>query len=135
VAHSVVVDTDVCSFVFKGDSRADPYRTYFQNTTAALAFQTVAELYQWAEVSQWGAQRRASLEAWLQAFVIVAYDLETGRLWARIRAERQRKGHPISTADAWVAACALRYGGHLVTHNAADFAGISGLIVITTSSP
>jgi len=37
------------------------------------------------------------------------------------------------TGDAWVAATALSYDVPLVTNNAADFAGVSGLTVISES--
>jgi predicted nucleic acid-binding protein len=55
----------------------------------------------------------------------------TAQIWARIRTERDQQGHPIAAQDAWVAACALCYGHPLVTHNAADYEGITDLIVIS----
>jgi len=51
-----------------------------------------------------------------------------------VRVERRKQGRPISVQDAWVAACALRYGCSLLTHNAADFAGITGLTVTTVDA-
>ncbi len=60
----VVLDTDVWSFVFKRDSRAEQYRVH-------------------------------------------------------------------AAQDAWVAACALRHGYPLITHNAVDYAGVSGLTMIS----
>lgn len=72
---------------------------------------------------------RARLEEWLQAFVILPYDNETARAWARIRAER--KHTPIAPQDAWVAACAIRHKCPLITHNASDYADINGLVILT----
>jgi predicted nucleic acid-binding protein len=46
-----------------------------------------------------------------------------------VRCERRQQ--PISGEDAWIAATALTHGCPLVTHNAADFQGIAGLIVIS----
>jgi predicted nucleic acid-binding protein len=43
----------------------------------------------------------------------------------------RRQGRPIQTADAWIAATALHLGVPLVTHNPADYAGVSGLTVLT----
>lgn len=127
----VIVDTDVVSFLFKGDTRAQAYRQHLQNKMLALSFMTVAELYQWAYSRNWGEQKLARLEEWLRASIIVPYDGELCRQWAKICVERQRLGRPISVQDAWIAATALRYGCPLVTHNRDDFADIAGLTVIS----
>jgi predicted nucleic acid-binding protein len=51
--------------------------------------------------------------------------------WAEISWEARRKGRPIQTADAWIAASALYYQVPLITHNAADYAMISQLQLLT----
>jgi len=127
----VVVDTDVVSFLFKGDTRAEAYHRHLQGKTLAISFMTVAELYQWAYIRNWGEQRLARLEERLHSYVIVPYDHGLCKQWARICVERQRLGKPISAQDAWVAATALRHGCPVVTHNRDDFAEISGLAVIS----
>jgi tRNA(fMet)-specific endonuclease VapC len=127
----VVLDTDVWSFLFKRDSRAERYRVHLEGNVLCVSFQTVAELYQWAETANWGEKRRAKLQEWLRRFEILLYDDATAQIWARIRAERDWQGRPMSAQDAWVAACALRHGYPLVTHNAADYAGVTGLIMIS----
>lgn len=129
----VVVDTDVVSFLFKGDTRAQAYREHLQGKTLAISFMTVAELYQWAYVRTWGEQKLAQLEERLRAYVVVPYDNELCKQWARVCAERQRLGRPISVQDAWIAATALRHGYPVVTHNHDDFAGITGLDIISES--
>ena len=53
----VVLDTDVWSFVFKRDSRAERYRVHLEGNVLCVSFQTVAELYQWAEMANWGEKR------------------------------------------------------------------------------
>jgi tRNA(fMet)-specific endonuclease VapC len=127
----VIVDTDVVSFLFKGDTRAQLYRPHLEGRTLALSFMTVAELYQWAYIRNWGEQNLARLEAQLRAYVIVPYDNELCKQWATICVERQHSGRPISVQDAWIAATALRHGCSLVTHNRDDFANITGLTVIS----
>lgn len=92
---------------------------------------TVAELYQWAYIRNWGKQKLARLEEQLRTYVIVPYDNELCKKWATICVERQRLGRPISVQDAWIAATALRHGCPLVTHNRDDFAKITGLTVIS----
>ena len=50
-----------------------------------------------------------------------------------IALRRARRGNRASvpSTDAWVAACALRYGCPLVTNNATDFDNINQLVVIS----
>ena len=95
----VVVDTDVVSFLFKGDTRAEAYRQHLHGKTLAVSFMTVAEPTQWAYVRNWGEQRLARLEERLRSYVVVPYDHELCKGWARICAERQRAGRPISVQD------------------------------------
>jgi tRNA(fMet)-specific endonuclease VapC len=127
----VIVDTDVVSFLFKGDTRAQAYRQHLQGRTPALSFMTVAELYQWAYGRNWGKQKLARLEEQLRAYVVVPYDGELCRQWALICVERQRLGKPISVQDAWIAATAVRHGCPLITHNRDDFADIAGLTIVS----
>ncbi|MBN1890754.1 MAG: PIN domain-containing protein [Thermoflexales bacterium] len=96
----VVLDTDVWSFLFKQDSRAELYRTQIEGNILCVSFQTVAELYQWAETAKWGKKRRAKLEEWLHRFEVLGYDDDTAQIWARVRAERERQGHPIAASEA-----------------------------------
>ena len=127
----VLVDTDVVSFLLKGDTRAQAYRPHLQGKTLAVSFMTVAELYRWAYARNWGERRLAWLETHLQTYVITPYDAALCRQWAMICVERQRAGQPISVQDAWIAAAALRHDCPLVTHNRQDFEGINGLTVIS----
>jgi predicted nucleic acid-binding protein len=128
---TLIVDTDVVSFLLKGDTRAQLYRPHLQDKTLALSFMTVAELYQWAYVRNWGVGKLTRLEEQLRRYVIVPFDNELCKQWAWIRVERQRLGRPISVQDAWIAATALWHSCPLVTHNGDDFSDIAGLEVIS----
>ncbi len=63
----VIVDTDVVSYLFKGDTRAEAYRQHLLGKTPAISFMTVAELYQWAFVRNWGEHRLARLDERLRS--------------------------------------------------------------------
>lgn len=128
---SVLLDTNVFSYILKGDSRATSYEHLLVGKLLYLSFQTVAELYLWAESRGWGAKRRQRLERALDAYLILLPDMPTAQLWASLSAHRQRLGLPISPQDAWVAACAMRHNLPLVTHNPKDFAEIEGLTLLT----
>jgi tRNA(fMet)-specific endonuclease VapC len=46
--ESCVVDTDVISFLFRRDTRAELFRPYLSGVSRAISFMTVAELDRWA---------------------------------------------------------------------------------------
>ena len=134
MSEVIIVDTDVVSFLLKNDTRAQAYRPHLQDKLLAFSFMTVAELYRWAYVRNWGKSRLAWLEEQLRTYVIVPFDLELCKCWADICTTRQRQGKPISAQDAWVAATARHYGCPLVTHNHEDFANIPNLTVISETT-
>lgn len=127
----VVLDTDVWSYLYKADSRAQFYADYLTGKVAAISFQTVAELQYWAIFRKWGDSRLNDLTATLRRFTILQSDDETATYWASIRAQRAGLGRPIAAQDAWVAACAIRHHAPLMTHNAADYQDIDALQLIS----
>ena len=127
---TVLLDTNIVSYLFKGDTRAVAYAPHLLNQELAISLMTVAELFQWAGMRNWGAGRFQQLEVLLNSYTILPMDVETSRQWATIRVARHKAGHPIAPQDAWIAATALRYSLPLITHNADDFQRIAGLVVI-----
>ena len=127
----IVVDTDVLSMIFRGDSRHVLYLPHLQNKRAVVSFQTVAELYLWARSRNWGSRRRALLDRDLTHFTIQYADDPLCSLWAQVRDSSSRIGHTIGVADAWQAATALYHDVPLLTHNRRDFARVPGLTVIS----
>ncbi len=131
---ALLLDTNIVSFILKGDSRAELYAGYLTRRHLAISFMTVAELYQWAAVRQWGPYRIGQLEKTLMdAYVVLSFDIALCQLWGEVRANRRAIGKPISPEDAWIAATALQYNLPLVTHNPADFSDIQNLEVITAA--
>lgn len=129
----VLIDTDIASFILKGSSYADPYLPLLSGQELALSFMTVAELFQWAILRQWGDRRLSQLEQYLSNYLVIPVDQPLCRAWAQVRADRQSSGRAISPQDAWIAATALRYDLPLVTHNIKDFQEISTLRLLTPS--
>jgi predicted nucleic acid-binding protein len=127
---TVLLDTDVVSYLLKGDSRREPYARHLLDRELAIAIMTVAELFQWAAMRKWGESRVQQMEGWLGRVTILPVDIETCRAWASVRTHRSSLGLSISPQDAWIAATALRYQLPLVTHNAGDYQRIPGLTVI-----
>jgi len=135
VSEYVLIDTDVCSVLMRGGERAGSLRGWPAGAVPCLSFQTVAELWQWAEVRNWGKRRRAELDRWLRRFAVVPYDAELCRIWGQIRAHRRRIGRPLAAEDAWIAACAIRHGIPLLTLNRRDFEDIPDLEILTGDEP
>jgi len=97
----------------------------------AMSFMTVAELFQWAILRQWGDRRLSQLEQYLSNYLVIPVDQPLCRKWAQVRSDRQSAGRPISPQDTWIAATALRHDLPLSTHNIKDFVGIVNLRLIT----
>jgi predicted nucleic acid-binding protein len=122
-----VVDTDVISYLFRRDTRADLYRPYLTGRVLAVSFMTIAELDRWALQRNWGLARQERLAAFLSQFTIMLVDRALCRIWAEVGDQARRNGRPIQAADAWIAATAIALGVPLVTNNRSDFAGIGSL--------
>ena len=130
-ATKILVDTNIVSYIMRGRAEAKVYAPHLQGKLSAISFMTVGEMYYGAEKARWGENKRLRLEMVLRNFVVIPYDHEIAKCYGRVVAEREREGLPISCADAWIAACAIRHAVPLVTHNAKDFESISTLRVIS----
>ena len=124
----LVADTDVVSFYFKNDPRAEPFVARWAGKTLVVSFMTTAELQLWALVRNWGPRRTEQLKSFLaRNFVVYPVDEQLCSLWATVTAESRVKGRKLQTADAWIAATALALDAPLATHNVKDFAAIPKL--------
>lgn len=130
-----VVDTDVLSYLFRLDSRADLFQPLLEGAVAFVSFMTVAEIDRWALARSWGPARLARLNAFLEPFSIVLVDRSLCRTWAGVVERARRNGRPIHTADAWIAATALSLGVPLVTNNRDHFLGVDGLDILPNPVP
>ena len=52
--NAIVVDTDVVSLVFKGDTRAGKYLPALEAPDLLVSFMTEAELERWVLQAKWG---------------------------------------------------------------------------------
>jgi predicted nucleic acid-binding protein len=93
---------------------------------------TLAELDRWSLDRAWGERRKLELAEHLTHYAILPVSRELCLKWAEVSVAAKRKGRPIQTADAWIAASALHYQAPLITNNASDYAMVEGLVVIST---
>ena len=128
-----VVDTDVVSFLFKSHSLAPAYQAILAGRALAVSLFTLAEIEYGMEAKNWGATRRDLMHRFLARFTTLLPDAETARLWARVKNGCEKKGRPITFADAWIAAAALQLNIPLATHNASDFEAVDGLLILTAN--
>jgi tRNA(fMet)-specific endonuclease VapC len=132
---TVLLDTNVVSYLFKGDTRAAAYAPLVQGQRLAISFMTVAELFEWAATRRWGQTRLTRLEQTLTTYLIIPIDVELCRQWGALRARQQATGRTIAPQDAWIAATAVRHQLPLVTHNTGDFQHIPGLDIRSIIKP
>jgi len=128
---SCLVDTNVVSYLFRGSREAGAYRTYLADKELGVSFQTLAELRRWAILRSWGTARWDRLVRLLAPATVYLVDEALIATWAEVTAQRERRGRPISSDDAWIAATALVEGLPLVTHNRRDFEAIGGLEIVS----
>ena len=127
----VVVDTDVISFLFKNHPLAPSYQALLAGRSLAFSLITLAEIEYGMRKGTWGSARRELMYRFLSRFTPLLPDAETAQAWARIKHGCERKGRPISFADAWVAAAAVQLNVPLATHNRAHFEAVDGLALLT----
>ncbi|MCC6586796.1 MAG: PIN domain-containing protein [Bryobacterales bacterium] len=123
----VVLDTDVVSFLFKGDSRAQLFLPYLHNRTWLVSFMTEAELEQWALLANWSPKRIEWLRIFLTRVVVVPSSRDLVLKWAGAMVRARHAGRRLETADGWIAATALLYDAPLLTHNRSDYVGVPNL--------
>jgi len=127
----VVVDTDVVSYLFKNHSLAPVYQAILAGRPLAVSLITLAEIEYGMTAKNWGATRRELMHRFLARFTPLLPDTETASAWARIKSGCEKKGRPITFADAWIAAAALQLNVPIVTHNASDFDAVENLMILT----
>ena len=129
----VVVDTDVVSFLFKNDSRAQLYPPLMRNRDLLVSFMTEAELEQWILLAKWGVDRVRRFRIFMTGFVSVPSSRDLILQWAGVMVAARANGRRIEAADAWIAATTLLYNAVLITHNPKDYLGVSNLHVLSCS--
>jgi tRNA(fMet)-specific endonuclease VapC len=127
----VLVDTDVLSYFFRRDTRAERYERALRDRRVVMTAMTRAELYHWAESRDWGHKKREDLRTFMDRYRTVYPDDAICQVWGEVVDGARRRGRPIGSSDAWQAATALFLEIPLITHNADDFAGVPRLVVIS----
>ena len=131
----VLLDTTVASLLHpkkKNTELRGHYEQHMRGQTLALCFQSVAELWHWAEANAWGENARKGLDTFVRRFLVIPYDYELARVWARVLEASKKEGRRFEAGDCWIAATAVHRGVPLLAHDK-DFTGLAipGLDVIS----
>lgn len=70
---------------------------------------------------------REAMRVLLTTISVLPFEREDARVVAQLRASLNSQGTPIGAYDLLLAACALRRGVKIVTHNAREFVRVGGL--------
>ena len=130
--EGVVLDTDVASRILL-DRLTGPLVPRIAGRVWLVAFVTVGELWQWAELRSWGANRRGDLEKWLASVVVLPAGESVARTWGTISAAATRRGRTRPVNDTWIAATCLTADLPLATLNVKDyedFADHEGMVLV-----
>src|ERR1700676_1551031 len=123
----VLLDTTIASFLFpkkRADAVRAKYEPHMRGQTLAISFHTVAELWDWAESRHWGDKRRSELDAFIRRFLVIPYDLELAKVWARGMQAGRTEGRRFGVGACWIVATAVHRRIPLLTHDS-DMVGRS----------
>jgi len=117
--NSLVVDTDVVSYVFRNHSAAALYIPIIENHKLWISFMTRAEIRLGARKANWGPRTLVLLDQYLSNYETRFPDEQMCDIWADVC--------PIDSQDAWIAATAIELDVPLVTNNVRHFRDLPGL--------
>ena len=123
---TVLLDTSVASLLHpkkKNSTLRVLYEPHLTGQVLALSFQSVAELWAWAEDNNWGEKQRSGLEVFLRRFLVIPYDFALAKVWAGVSAHCKRRGRRLEAGDAWIMATAAHRKIPLLTHDS-DLVGL-----------
>ena len=106
----VLLDTTVASLLHpkkKGSDLLGKYEGHMRGQVLALSFQSVAELWNWAEENRWGEKARTGLDGFVRRFLVIPYDYELAKVWAKVMEASKKEGRCFGAGDCWIAATAV----------------------------
>lgn len=137
----IIVDTNVWSETLRAEP--DPHVLHWFRANAAELYipaLVVHELVFGVELLPDG-RKRTQLEPHVHAMIariagrVLAYDADTARTHAALRADARRAGREPSAQDGQIAAHAAHHDAALATRNTADFAGLNIALINPWDEP
>lgn len=127
----ILLDTNICIAAIRDERRVISRMAQYQGRLY-LPFVVAAELQFGLEKLERLGQPAQTAKRRMERFLSIVDGVLFGsdsllRAYARLRAELEIAGTPISPNDLWIAAQALAEGATLVTANIREFQHVSGL--------
>ncbi len=126
-----LLDTNVLSDFVRGE--AGVVSRLKREASRDLAVSAITEMeveYGLAKApSSFSKRKRDGMRVLLNLVVVLPFEREDARAAGQLRASLAADGTPIGAYDVLLAACALRHGLRLVTHNTREFARVGGLSI------
>ena len=119
-----MVETSVCVELLRGRA---PMSSLPEASDCALSVITVAELEVGICRSTRPAAQRRVVEALVEIFEVLSWDLPTTVHYGDLRVDLEKRGVVIGPLDLLIAAHARRLGATLVTANLKEFSRVGGL--------
>jgi tRNA(fMet)-specific endonuclease VapC len=122
-----ILDTDICSYLIKGNSPAllDNLEHHYDDKISITAI-TYTELLFGAEKK--GSQKiKDKIEAIASKVNIIAFEENAAIEYSKMRVELEKNGIPTGNMDMLIASCVLAEDAILVTNNTKHFSRIKGL--------
>lgn len=123
-----LLDTNVLSDFARGE-RVVTARLR-QEAPQQLAASAITEMeveYGLARTPDLAPRVREAMRMLLNTISVLPFEREDARVAAQLRASLNSQGTPVGAYDLLLAACALRRGLKIVTHDAREFVRVGGL--------
>lgn len=123
-----LLDTNVLSDFARGEPGVTARLR--QEAPGQLAASVITEMeveYGLARKPDLAPRLREVMRLLLNTITVLPFEREDARVAAQLRASLHSQGTPIGAYDLLLAACALRRGLRIVTHNAREFVRVGGL--------
>jgi predicted nucleic acid-binding protein len=124
----ILLDTDTCIEIFKGNQRVIDKRL-LTDDRIAISFMTVGELYYGAEKSKNPLKNKHVVDEFILSVDVINTDMDILKRFGEIKAGLDSKGLPLADADIFIAATCLSKCVKLVTGNAKHFERIENLAI------
>ncbi len=125
-----ILDTNICIYLLNGNEKLETKIRNIGIYSMAITHSVLAELYYGAHYSKRVKDNIKRIDDFRKNLTIIPEDVESSRLFGRIKAELRSKGAPIDDFDVLIASIALSNNCTVVTNNEDHFKRIKGLRVV-----
>lgn len=124
----IILDTDVCISVLRGDSRAAKHFAAGGPRVATTAI-TAGELRYGAEKSDDAVENHGLVSEFLKTLPVLDISVVAAAHFGVLKATLEKEGQRLEDADLWIAAITLQHGATLATGNVRHYGRINNLTI------